>query len=140
MRIERTTDIQEILKCLPFEREIRNKGRDDQHEGKMLLFVQSQLGNPAFGFFMVYDDENNVIGYTVGILSFMPGFERLHLLRIYAKQREVFNLIEETLKEWARPLKIKIAQMTVTGVKQIKAFQRRFGYKIVSVNMERRYL
>jgi hypothetical protein len=140
MRIERVTDISEIMKCLPFEREIRNKGRDDQHEGKMLLFVQSQLGNPSFGFFMVYDDENEVIGYSVAMLSFMPGHERLHLLRIYAKQKEAFNMIEETLKDWARPFKIKIAQMIVTGAKQIKAFQRRFGYKVVSVNMERRYL
>lgn len=140
MRIERVTDIQEVMKCLPFEREIRNKGRDDQHEGKMLLFVQSQLGNPAFGFWMVYDDEGELIGYAVTILSFVPGHERLHLLRIYAKQKEVFNMIEETLKEWAKPLKIKIAQMIVTDSRQIKAMKRKYGYKVVSVNMERRYL
>ncbi len=140
MRIERTTDIQEIMKCLPFEREIRNKGRDDQHEGKMLLFVQSQLGNPAFGFWMVYDADGDMIGYAVAILSFMPGHERLHLLRIYAKQRETMEKIEETLKEWVKPFKIKIAQMTVSDSRQIKAIQRKYGYKVVSVNMERRYL
>lgn len=125
---------------MPFEREIRKKGRDDEHEGKYLYFIQSQINNPAFGFWMVYDENDNVVGYTVVMLSLFPGLERLHLIRIYAKQKEIQNLIEETLKVWVKPYKIKIAQMTVTDPRQIKAFKRRFGYKVVSVNMERRYL
>ncbi len=139
MKIERITDIQEVMKCLPFEREIRNKGRDDQRESKMLLFVQSQLQNPLFGYFMAYDDEGNVKGYVVTIINPIQGMERLHILRIYAKNG-LIKEFETVLKEWVKQFKIKIASMTVTDARMIKAIQKKYGYKVVSVNMERRYL
>ena len=139
MKIERITDIQEVMKCLPFEREIRNKGRDDQRESKMLLFVQSQLQNPLFGYFMAYDDEGNVKGYVVTIINPISGMERLHILRIYAKNG-LMKEFETVLKEWAKQFKIKIASMTVTDARMIKAIQKKYGFKVVSVNMERRYL
>ena len=137
MKIERVNDIAEILKCLPFEREIRNKGRDNNRESNMILFIQSQLKNPYFGFWIAYDDKNNIVGYLVALINLLPGAERLHLLRIYAKQKELFNQFEEILKQWAKQYKVKIAQMTVS--KNIKAIQRRYKYVPVSVNMERRY-
>lgn len=138
MRIERVTDMQEILKCLPLEREIRKKRRDDQRESNMLLFVQSQLSNPAFGFWMAYDDTGNIIGYVVAMLSFYPGHERIHLMRIYAKSKEVKEALETALKEWIKPFKIKTYVLTVTETRMIKAIKRKYGYTPVSVNMERR--
>jgi len=119
------------------EREIRNKGRDDQRESNMLLFVQSQLENPLFGFFMAYDDEDRVIGYALAIISLFPGAERIHLMRIYAKQTNVRIELENILIQWAKQFKVKIAQMTVT--KHIKAFRRKYNFMPVSVNMERRF-
>jgi len=139
MQIRRIDDIQEVMKCLPFEREIRNKGRDDQRESKMLLFVQSQLQNPLFGFFMAYDDKGNVKGYIVTIISLIPGVERLHVLRIYAKNG-LMKEFEKVLEEWVKQFKIKIAVLTLTDTRMIKAMKRHYGYKVVSVNMERRYL
>ena len=137
MRIERIYEISEILKCLPFEREIRKKGRDSSRESDMILFVKSQLENPMFGFWMAYDNNNNIIGYISAMISLMPGMERLHLLRIYAKQKGLFKQFEDILKEWAKQYKIKIAQMTAK--KHIKFFQKKYGYNPVSVNLERRY-
>ncbi len=139
MRIERTNDIQEIMQCLPFEREIRKKGRDNTRESDMLLFIQSQLNNPMFGFWIGYDEKNVIIGYVVAMISLFPGMERLQLLRIYAKQKDLFNEFEEVLKQWAKQFKVRICQMTVSSVKHVKVYQRKFGYKIVSINMERRY-
>ena len=139
MRIERTNDMTEILKCLPFEREIRKRGRDSSRESDMLLFVQSQLSNPLFGFWIAYNDDK-IIGYTVAMINPIKGMERLHLLRIYTKRKDLMKEFENILKEWAKQFKIKIAQMTVTNGKMIKAFQKKYGYKVVSVNMERRYL
>jgi hypothetical protein len=139
MQIRRINDIQEVMKCLPFEREIRNKGRDDQRESKLLLFVQSQLQNPLFGFFMAYDDDGNVKGYIVTMASLIPGMERLHILRLYAKGG-LMKEFEEALREWTKQFKLKIAVMTLTDTRMVKAMQRHYGYKVVSVNMERRYL
>jgi hypothetical protein len=137
MRIERVTDIQEIMKCLPFEREIRNKGREEIRESEMLLFIQSQILNPLFGYFMAYDDEENVIGYIVAMLSLIPGYKRLHLLRIYAKKKEIMEGFEKILIEWAKPYKIRIA--SVTTKKHTKFYIRKYNYVPVSVNLERRY-
>jgi len=137
MRIKRITDINEILKCLPFEREIRKKGRDNSRESDLLLFIESQLDNHAFGFWIAYDDDNEVIGYAVAMLNFVPGVERLHLLRIYAKTKELRQEFEKIGKEWCKPYKIKTMQMTGSNKKNIKAFQR-MGWKVVSVNLERR--
>ncbi len=140
MKIERVTDISEILKCLPFEREIRKKGRDDTRESHLILFIQSQLINPLFGFWIAYDDEKNIKGYIVTLISLFPGHERLYILRIYSKEKGLMGEFEKVLKEWAKLFKVKIASMTITDSRMIKAMKKRYGYKIVSVNMERRYL
>ena len=136
MKIERTIDMEVILKCLPFEREIRNKGRDTTRESKMLMFVQSQLQNPLFGFWVAYNDEEEIVGYTVAMASLVPSMEKLHLMRMYAKTTELKEALLEVLHEWAKALKIKTESITVR--KHIKAFQRRYKFKTVSVNMERR--
>ncbi len=140
MKIERVTDISEILKCLPFEREIRNKGRDNTRESHLILFIQSQLENPLFGFWMAYDEKNEIKGYIVTLMGLFPGYERLHILRIYAKEKGLMVEFEKVLKEWVKPYKIKIALMTVTDSRMIKAMKKRYEYKVVSVNMERRYI
>lgn len=136
MRIERITDLSEILKCLPFEREIRNKGRDRTRESDMLMFTRSQLQNPLFGFWIAYDDKDDILGYCVALLNLFPGLQREYILRIYSKQKEVTSDLIEILSQWAKEHKVKLAQITVN--KNIKAMQRIFKFKPVSVNMERR--
>ena len=137
MRIDRVTDLDEIMQCLPFEREIRKKGRDRMREADMILFVQSQLGNPFFAFLIAYDEDNNFIGYAIGILNLIPGCKRLYIARMYAKDKDVRIGLEKTLVDWAKLHKVNLAQITVC--KNIKAYKRLYGYVPVSVNMERRY-
>lgn len=136
MRIERINEIQEVLKCVPFEQEIRNKKRDNVKISKTILFLQSQLDNPYFGFWIGYDDNDNVLGYTVAMITAIPGMERLHVLRMYAKQKDLKEKFEGILKKWAKENKIKIAQMT--AIKNVKAFARKYKWRVVSVNLERR--
>ena len=136
MRIERTTNIQEVLKCVPFEMEIIKKGRDSSRIKDRLLFVKSQLGNPAFGHWMAYDEEDNVIGYTLAMLSLVPGMERLHLLRMWAPKKELKETFCEILETWAKDNHVKTAQITTT--KNIKVLKRKYGFVVDSVNMVRR--
>ena len=138
MRIERITDIAEILKCLPFEREIRRKGRDNERESRMLSFIQGMLMNPLYGFWIAYDDNENIKGYVSAIMNPIPGMERMHVLRIYAKQKDLFKQFESILLEWAKPYKVKIAQITVKN--HVRAMQKVSGFIPVSVNMERKYI
>lgn len=136
MRIERITDLSEILKCLPFEREIRNKGRDRTRESDMLMFIRNQLGNPLFGVWIAYDDKDDILGYCVALLNLFPGIQREYILRIYSKDKKVTSDLVEILSQWAKEYKVKLAQITVN--KNIKAMQRIFKFKPISVNMERR--
>ena len=136
MRIERIYDITEIMKCLPMEREIRKKHRDDSRESDTLLFIQTQLQNPFFGFWIAYGDKDEIIGYTCGILSNIVGMERLIVLRLYSKNKEVTNKFLEIGKEWAKQYKVKLMQIVVK--KHAMAFKRIFKFVPVSIVMERR--
>jgi hypothetical protein len=138
MRIERITDISEILKCLPFEREIRKKGRDVMREADMLLFIESQINNPLFGFWISYDEEGKINGYVVAMISPFTGMERLILMRIYAKDKSILNAFIDIGKQWAKQYKIKKMTMTVSQGKDMKAFKRAYQFIPVSINMERR--
>lgn len=141
MIIERTRDLSEILRCLPFETEIRKKRRDRTRLQKMLLSIQAQLENPLFGFWIAYDSEeeiapdDRIIGYCIGIISLLPGFEGLYLHRIFAQTKEVRREFERILRTWAKENKIRKCVITVS--KNIKAIQRMHNFKPISINMER---
>ncbi|MCP4597048.1 hypothetical protein [Neptuniibacter sp.] len=135
MRIERATDMAEIQRCVPFEQKIRDKGRDDTKISDMLYSIKFLISNPQFGFWIAYDDRGEVIGYFSALITIFPGAKRLNLLRIYAKQREVFEAFEKVGGEFAKEWGVKIIAMIAKG--HIKAFRRRHGFKVVSVNMEK---
>ena len=136
MKIERINDLAEILKCLPFEREIRIKGRDKTRESDMLLFIKSQLDNPLFGVWFSYDEKEDINGYMIGMLSLIPGFHREIILRMYTKDSKIKDEFFNILSQWAKEYKIKIQHTTV--IKNIKAISRKYKFLPVSVNMERR--
>jgi len=127
----------DFLKCLPFEREVRKKGREKNRESDMLMMIESMLLNPLFGLWIAYDDNGNISGYVCAVLNPMPGSKKLFLLRIYAKQKELFDQFENILMEWAKKYKVKVCSMTVTS--NVKAFQRKYGFTPVSINMEKVY-
>ena len=137
MIIERTTEIADVLECIPFEQEIRNKGRDTTRISKMILFIKDQLPNPMFGYWIAYDDDK-IVGYTVAMLSLVPTMERLMVLRMYAKKRDLQEQFEEILVTWAKEYKIKTASITVVNNSIAKALERIDGWKPMSINLERR--
>jgi len=137
MEIKRITDIPDVLKCLPFEREIRKKGRDNIRESQMLMFIQSYIDSPYFSFLMAYDDNGEIIGYAAAYISIIAGIgNKLHLSRLHAKREDVFEALTDTLRTWAKENKCKTVQITATN--HIKAIQRKYKFVPVSVTLERR--
>jgi hypothetical protein len=138
MEIERTNNIQEVIKCLPFEDEIRKKGRDKSKVSDMLMLIKNQMDNPFFGIWIAYDNENKekILGYTIAILTLIPGFERESILRMVAPTKEIRDKFFEILEMWAKTFRIRT--QTITAHKHIKAITRKFNFKAVSVVMERR--
>jgi len=134
MNIERVTDINEILKCLPFEQEVRDKGRDTMKISDMLFFLKDQIGNPMFGFWMAYDDEDDIIGYLSAMMVLLPGMKKLHLLRLYAKDSIVLAAFRDVVKVFCKDFKVKTVMISVS--KNVRAIKRKYGFKPVSVTME----
>jgi hypothetical protein len=138
MIIKRTKDLQEVMKCIPFETEIRKRGRDKTRLQKMLISIAAQLESPYFGFWIAYESEEDdtVLGYCIAFINLVPGVEGQYIYRMYARTKEVRQEFEALLKKWGKENKVKKQLITVS--KNIKAFQRRHGFMAVSVNMERR--
>ena len=142
MIIERTRDLSEILRCLPFETEIRKKRRDKTRLQKMLLSIQAQLDNPFFGFWIAYDSEDEIkpddplIGYCVAIISLIPGMEGLYIQRMYAQTKEIRGEFEKILRAWSKENRVR--KWIITVSKNIRAFQRKHKFRPISVNMERK--
>ena len=135
MRITRITDIADVLECIPFEQEIRNKGRDNTRISKMILLLKDMLPNPLFGCWIVYDEEG-IVGYTMAAIVLVPSMEKMFIHRLYAKTKEVGNIIDDTLTQFAKDYKIKTAAMTVPNESLARVMERAFGWKQVSINLE----
>lgn len=137
MRIERITSIEPVLECIPFEQEIRNKGRDIIRISKMILFLKDALFNPLFGYWIAYE-EDKIIGYTIAMLSLIPSMERLILWRMYAKRKDVQKEFRGVLGAWAKENNVKIVATTALTESTAKAYERIDGWKRTSINLERR--
>jgi len=135
MRIERITNIADVLECIPFEQDIRNKGRDETRISKMLLLIKDMLPNPLFGCWIAYDEEG-IVGYTMAVIVIVPSLQRMFIHRVYAKTKEVRDKLEDILTQFAKDYKIKIATITVPSERIARAMERLVGCKQVSINLE----
>ena len=136
MKIERITTFESFLAVIPLEQEVREKGREKVKLSKYLELIHNNIENPYFGIWIAYDEEGIVLGYTIAVAMLFPGFERLSLLRMYAIDQETREALLEILYAWAKGFRLKKIEITV--YKNAKAIERKYGYKPVSVNMERR--
>jgi hypothetical protein len=87
---------------------------------------------------IAYDEDNNVIGFMVLFLVPIPGIKTINIQRIWYKpnQRQVLDEFIKIGRKWAKENDIKKVIITVTRPR-IKALQRKWGFKVTSVNMER---
>ena len=142
MIIQQTRELQEILRCLPFESEIRKRGRSRERLKDMLVYITSQLENPLFRFWIAYRSEDkikpddDILGYCIATINLIPGMKGIYIYRIYAKGNGLRKEFEKILKTWAKEYNIKNELITI--YKNVKAFKRKHGFTATSVNMERR--
>ena len=136
MKIERITSIDQVLACVPFEQEIRNKGRDRNSISTMLLGIREMLPNPLFGFWIAYD-KNKIVGYLNVMASPAKPLKRLIVLRIYAPDKKVQEKFNDIIVEFGKENKIKPGVMVTEVFKHDRALER-MGWKKVSTIMEKR--
>lgn len=140
--IQQTRELQDVLRCLPFESEVKKKGRDRSKLKNMLAYITSQLANPLFRIWIAYDSEenigpdDNILGYCIAFINIMPGMKGIYLYRMYAKDSDIRKEFEKILRAWAKEYKVTKVMMTI--YKNVRAIKRKYGFIPVSVNMERR--
>ena len=142
MTVQRTTNMDDIFQTMPFEEYVTSKRRDMSRLRDRLLFVQSQLDNPNFGFF-VAKENNEIKGYAILLLVTQPGIETAQLLRMYAPKKEIRDIIVGHMMKWCKENKVRTAKMTLpwkpqTNNRYAKAIAKKFGFVPDSINLVRR--
>ena len=99
MEVKETRNIQDVLECVPFECQIREKGRDRVTVKDMLYFTAQGFANdPSFRFFIFYE-QGRIVGY-VALRILFDKYERgVHIIRVFKDKNfpEVLVKLEELL-------------------------------------------
>lgn len=136
MNIKRVTEISEVLECVPYEQDIRAKGRDVSSISTMLLSISELILNPSFGYWIAYE-EDEIVGYMSAIASRQKNLKRILLLRVYAKTKEIRKAFDKVLEDFGLEFKIKPGIVRIEMFKNEKAMKRK-GWTAVSTIMEKR--
>lgn len=146
MNIIRATTISEVLECIPIEMEIRKKEDERFPLKDILAFVESQLEQPYFGFYMAYEEEK-IIGFVILVYVPIKGFEQVQIIRIWYdhKYPEVMDEFEKIAWQWKKETKAPRLTTTMdarrggkSNMNRIRAFKRKWKFNIVGVELERR--
>ena len=145
MEIIRATAIREVLDCIPIEMEIRKKENERMKLKDMLLFVENQLGNPYFGFYIAYEEEG-IVGFMSLFYIPIRGMEQIQVLRIWSHpQHEAMGGFEKIIRQWKKETKapkvtieMDARRKNKDNMGRIRAMKRKWGFKISSIVLERR--
>jgi len=132
MKIQRMRTIEEALAIVPWEYEIQKKGRIKYPIQKLLLIIREHINNPRFTILFAYDDEKP-LGFCVAFVSQLPGDKTIHILRMYAPG--IVGAFIDELISWGKEFGIRRLSLTIE--KDFRAIERKYGFKQVSVNLER---
>lgn len=149
MRIDtNVTDLTEILKLVPIEVGIAKKENQrfsmpikDKLEWIMCMVNhEPMILKYEFRVLIVYNDEDQVIGYAIASLtvSKIKYFNQLKVYRIWYDHHypEAIKMLDDEAKRWAKENKVHV--MTSEADRRLKAWKRKWKFEPVSVNMERR--
>lgn len=137
MIVKRLTDMADILKLVPIEVRLREKEKTEVPTKDMLTLIQSQLPNPLFGIWGVFNGNEQVLGYVSAYVNVIGTTKDMYIWRIWhdPKHKEVMNILQNILKEFAMATRTKKVKIEVT--RGMKAFNKKWGFKPKSIIMER---
>lgn len=138
IEIRETRDIQDVLQCVPFECQIREKGRDKVPIKEMLYSTaQWFASDPDFHFFMFYD-EGRIVGYVALRLVKDRNERTVHIIRIYNGKSPEFW---DAFKGLINAIKKAFSLTKMTGLASndmMKRYLKRQGFSEAYTLMERR--
>lgn len=146
MRIIRASTIAEILECVPIEMDIRKKEMEHMKLKDMLAFLETQLEQPFLGFYIAYEKEQ-IVGFMVLFYIPIRGLEQVQIMRIWYDHHypKVMDEFEQIIRQWKRETKapkVTVSMDTMrngrSNMGRINALRKKWGFSIVSVELERR--
>ena len=126
------TTIEEVLTLIPWEYEIQQKGRIRFPIQKLLLIIRDYIDDERFIILFAHD-EGTPKGFCIAFIPTIHGNKGIHILRMYGD-----GLVEdflEALEKWGKNFGINKIGFTIE--KDMKAIERKYGFRQVSTNMER---
>ena len=129
MNIKRLTTIEEALTLIPWEHEIQQKGRVSCPIQRLLVTIRDHIDNPMFIILFAHD-KGKPLGFCISIISKKD--KLIYILRMYGS-----GLVEHFLNELIQLGKgYHVNKFFFTVENGMKAIERKYGFKQVSVNMD----
>jgi len=132
MNIQRITTIEEALAIIPWEYEIQQKGRIHCPIQKLLLLIREYIDDPLFTILFAHD-KGEPYGFCIAFISKLPGNKAIHILRMYGPG--IVDVFLDELVRWGKGF--GMTEIGFTIEKNMKAIERKYGFKQDSVNMKR---
>jgi len=122
--------MEEVFALLPWENEIQQTGRVDCPIQKLLIIIRNHIDDPLFIILFAHE-EGKPLGFCIALISKLPD-KRIHIIRMYAP-----NIVGEFITELKNLGKeYGIRKISLTINKNMKAIERKYGFEIISTNME----
>lgn len=141
IEIRETRDIQDVLQCVPFECQIREKGRDKIPLKDMLyLTAQWFASDPLFRFFLFIEDDR-IVGYCA-IKVILDKYEGgIYVIRGYRDpgKPELMEMFWELARELGKFYKLDRVLFKAENDKIKESFEQKWGFKTTYTMMERRF-
>lgn len=140
MTLIETRDIAEILKIIPHEIEIRQKGRDRKPLKDMLSSVKRRLETDnQFHVFLAKDAEDKLTAYAFFALHCEPEEKRLELCRIWHDEERPSGLMQivKALRRIVKQYKLE-SVTAIAQSKEMTAIAKEWGFKMAGVVMEKK--
>lgn len=132
MNITRMKTIEEILTLVPWEYEIQEKGRIKFPIQKLLLIIRDHIDDEKFVVLLAHED-GQPKGFCIAFILNMPVNKSIYILRMYGN-----GLVEDFLNELTKYGKeFGVRKISFTIQKNTRSIERKYGFKQISVNMER---
>ena len=140
-QIIRTKDQSIIEHLVPFMKKLIDKTHEDysidsflkwyriaiQQSPLVLTWVAIKKGN------RLIKSDTRLMGYAIGTISSNLEKEYFNITHLYSDDKKLTNDLLETIETWAK----KNGIHTIGGVtkRSPKAWQKKYGYKVISYNM-----
>jgi len=139
-RIIKTKDPAIIKYLLPYFEKLISKSREDYSVESFVKWLRWSISNPLIGVWVLVRQGNKLIkndtrpiGYAIATINSNLEEEYVNVSHLYSEDKKMTMKLLATVEDWAKEHGIN--KMGGVTKREPKAWERKFGYKLLSYNM-----